>query len=167
MTASLPRWFAFLWLALPFFPTAAAEPDDKEIERLVKQLGSDKFKEREAATTHLKEIGEPALADLRKALASDDLEVRLRASRLIEAIAARLQVFCYEGHTARVMGVVFSPDGRRLLSSSNDGTVRLIDAGTGKLIRTLAHPSARSVAFSPDGKKAVSTGEVDDQTMRH
>jgi hypothetical protein len=61
MTTWLPRWIALLVLALPFVPAVAVAPDDKEIERLVKQLDSVKFKERQEATKRLEEIGEPAL----------------------------------------------------------------------------------------------------------
>ena len=39
MTTRLPRWFALLLLVLPFVPVVAVAPDDKDIERLVKQLG--------------------------------------------------------------------------------------------------------------------------------
>ena len=53
MTTWLPRWFALLVLVLPFVSVVAVDADDKEIERLVKQLGSAKFKERESATKRL------------------------------------------------------------------------------------------------------------------
>ena len=62
-----------------------------EISRLITQLGSDKFKEREAATKRLREIGEPALAALRKAAAhSADDEVRRRASEVVRVVQKRL-----------------------------------------------------------------------------
>lgn len=57
MITWLPRWFALLLLVLPFVPVVAVAPDEKDIERLVQQLGSARFKEREAATERLKEIG--------------------------------------------------------------------------------------------------------------
>jgi WD40 repeat protein len=147
-------------LVLPFVPAVAYDPDDKEIERLVKQLGSDKFKEREAAMKRLTEIGEPARAGLAKAAASSaDAESQLRVSLLLKALNAKLRVACYELHSDMVIGVAFSPDGSRLLSASHDGTVRLTEASTGKLIHRLAHQYARDVAFSPDGKKAISGGD--------
>jgi WD40 repeat protein len=53
-----------------------------------------------------------------------------------------------------------------LSCSFHDGAVRLLDARTGKLLRSTAHPQARSVAFSPDGTKAASAGYQDDQAVR-
>ena len=42
-----------------------------------------------------------------------------------------------EGHTSSVMAVVFSPDGKVLVSCSRDKSIRFWDARTGKLERTL------------------------------
>jgi RNA polymerase sigma factor (sigma-70 family) len=70
-------------------PTARAEgaPDSSEIERLIQQLGSDVFDEREAATGALKKVGKPALKALGEAATKNaDAEVRTRAAALIVAI---------------------------------------------------------------------------------
>jgi uncharacterized protein (TIGR03067 family) len=65
------------------------ETDAETIARLIGQLGDDTFAKREAASKQLKAIGEPALESLRKAAASDsDPEIRRRAERIVEAIAA-------------------------------------------------------------------------------
>src|SRR5882762_186018 len=84
-----PRWFALLVL-LPFVPVVTGDADDQEIGRLVKQLGSDKFKEREAASARLKQIVEPTLDALHKAAASNDPEVRRRAEKIIAVIENKL-----------------------------------------------------------------------------
>jgi hypothetical protein len=56
------------------------------IERLVGELGDPQFAVREAATNGLMEIGPPAVGSLRRALKSEDAEVRARAQLLLRAI---------------------------------------------------------------------------------
>ncbi len=71
----------------------AAEPEDAaRIARLVEQLGSMKFPEREAAGKRLEALGPAALDALRKAVASEDVEVRRRAGELVARIERRMEV---------------------------------------------------------------------------
>jgi WD40 repeat protein len=70
------------------------------------------------------------------------------------------------GHTHEINSVAFSPDGARLLSGSADKTIKLWNATTGSLVRTLEGHSdmVTSVAFSPDGAHVISGGL--DKTVR-
>ena len=63
-----------------------AEISADEMERLIAGLGDEKFASREAAHTRLGALGEQARPWLKKALDSDDPEVRWRASRLLCAL---------------------------------------------------------------------------------
>ncbi|KDR74712.1 hypothetical protein GALMADRAFT_141059 [Galerina marginata CBS 339.88] len=58
----------------------------------------------------------------------------------------------------QVFAVAFSPDGKKIVSSSGSELVHVWDALTGKELKTLnGHTSwVRSVTFSPDGKQIVS-----------
>ena len=60
-----------------------------------------------------------------------------------------------------VHGLAFSHDGRRLASAGGNGTLKVWDLGTGRVVwtRRAAHPrSAVSVAFHPDGRHLASVG---------
>lgn len=63
--------------------------DQNKINQLITKLGSDNFRERDAATKELDAIGEPALEALRKAAKSTDMEVANRAAALVTKIAQR------------------------------------------------------------------------------
>jgi hypothetical protein len=75
-------------------PIAAENPDAApgHIAKLVKQLGSPKFTEREAATKALDAIGDPAVAGLQSACNSSDAETRGRATDLLKRIGHRALV---------------------------------------------------------------------------
>jgi len=57
-----------------------------------------------------------------------------------------------EGHTSRVNGLSFSPDGQLLASVSSDNRVKIWRAGTGYALSTFnLNNVAWAVAFSSDG----------------
>jgi WD40 repeat protein len=64
------------------------------------------------------------------------------------------------GHLAAVTSAKFSPDGRFVLTGSNDMTARLWDVNTGKLVSVLrGHKGAvQKGAFSPNGEFMLTTG---------
>jgi hypothetical protein len=79
-------------LTLAFSPClpsgSAAESSAGKITRLIKDLGSDEYTTREAATSELKKI-EEAVPALRKAAASGDAEVQRRAAEILEGFRER------------------------------------------------------------------------------
>src|SRR5579864_2360691 len=65
------------------------------------------------------------------------------------------------GHTSWVGRIAWSPDGSILASPSDDNSVRLWDAETGKCLRTLKghQGGVRCVAFDPKGQTLATGGD--------
>ena len=81
-----------------------------------------------------------------------------RVSRKLSAVLS--------GHENWVNSAAFSPDGSRIVTSSQDKTARVWDAATGKAIAVLSGHESRvnSAAFSPDGSRIVTASA--DNTAR-
>jgi WD40 repeat protein len=68
-------------------------------------------------------------------------------------VATRRQVWNHS-EADGIPAVAFAPDGRSLAIAVYNHAARILDTGTGQVVKTLAHPSGvRGVAFSPDGKR--------------
>ncbi|MFN6497512.1 MAG: eIF2A-related protein [Nostoc sp. DedQUE01] len=70
------------------------------------------------------------------------------------------------GHQDSVRNASFSPDGKLIVTASNDKTARVWDTSTGKLLSELKghQNSVNNASFSPDGKLIVTAS--DDNTAR-
>jgi WD40 repeat protein/DNA-binding SARP family transcriptional activator len=85
---------------------------------------------------------------------------------LHRAVLASRALLTLAGHTAEVWSVVYSPDGGRLATASQDKTAKVWDSRTGRELLTLTGhaDSVNGLAYSPDGGRLVTTS--DDHTAR-
>jgi hypothetical protein len=64
----------------------------------------------------------------------------------------------FEGHQGPLWSISCSADGRKALSSGEDGTIRLWDISTGRQLRRLECPGGKVMSvLSADGRRALST----------
>jgi WD40 repeat protein/transcriptional regulator with XRE-family HTH domain len=90
--------------------------------------------------------GQPVLIE-----AQDALHRSIQSSRVLATL---------RGHRAGVFSVVASPDGKRLASLSNDGTLKVWDTSSYKELLSIPtglieQSILRFISFSPDGKRLV------------
>src|SRR6185437_11116629 len=75
-----------------------------------------------------------------------------KTGRVWDAATGR-QIAVLVGHTLVVETGAFSPDGRRVVTASDDGTARIWDAQTGRQIGVLNRGSrVTNASFSRDGR---------------
>jgi WD40 repeat protein/tRNA A-37 threonylcarbamoyl transferase component Bud32/tetratricopeptide (TPR) repeat protein len=70
------------------------------------------------------------------------------------------ELLTIRGHTSQVNAVAFSPDGKQLVSGSDDRTARVWDAATGQQLFCFKghRKGVNTVAFHPNGKHVASAG---------
>ena len=63
------------------------------------------------------------------------------------------EILTFQGHNGAVRTLAFSPDGSKLVSGGNDGSLKVVEVETGRELLTLdADCRVHGVAYSPDGK---------------
>jgi WD40 repeat protein len=100
------------------------------------------------------------------ALPSEVVKASPAAAALAAAISQTNWHFALGGHEREVSSAAFSTDGSRIVTASEDNTVRIWDAASAKEIALLRGHEGRvsSAALSPDGSCIVTTST--DKTAR-
>lgn len=157
------------------------------IDRLVRQLGDDRFARREAATKELEAIGEPALGALRKAASHDDAEIRWRAKKVVDSITSRVRAAVTKKELERLQGtwslVSMEVGGRQIKGEDQTFTLtfkgdkwslhadgRLSQAGTVQQIEVKGKHNAIDLPITEGGNvgtTATSIYAVDGDLMRY
>ncbi len=84
------------------------------------------------------------------------------SSVLLYDLLERKQIATLPGHTSRPFAVAFSPDGKWLLSGSQDKSARLWEVETRQCVRTYrdGYGNARALAFSGNGRTIAIGGDT-------
>ena len=73
------------------------------------------------------------------------------------------EVRTFTGHNGGVTGVAFSPDGKRVVSGSQDNTLKIWDAATGKLLYRIKHESKVNHCLFGNNNLLITVGGVEDE----
>jgi WD40 repeat protein len=92
--------------------------------------------------------------------------VQIKTAQVWDAQTRKLRFTLQDFHAGDVTAATFSPDGKLLLTASEDNTAKLWDAWTGKLLATLQRHKGgvTNAEFSPDGQLIATSGR--DGTVR-
>jgi WD40 repeat protein len=124
------------------------------------------FEQRDLVTQILRLAASPNGLLVTKHVARDARALALALRKLVWQDRILKGTAILKGHTGAVLSCALSPDGKRVVTASADGTARLWDAATGALLSTLeGHTDGVwSCAFSPDGTRIATASE--DTTAR-
>jgi WD40 repeat protein len=126
----------------------APQADAAQIAAFIAQLDDDRFVVRERATASLIKMGDVASDALSKAEKNNPtFEAQRRIKYITSRITAPEPDRVLVGHTQRIDGLKFTPDGRFLVSGSHDNTLRIWEVKTGKQVASLV-----STGESPDSE---------------
>lgn len=157
--------------------TVKAQESAKEAQRQ-ELVAAEKAREAERQAAAARESAKTArsqeLAARARSLAQSDPEAALRTA--VEAVRVKPTVEAeralrralvrfpdqrvLRGHRDAIIATIFSPDDRFVVTTSFDGTAKVWETGTGRLVRTLRDDRSPivSAAISPNGKYLVVSG---------
>ncbi len=141
-------------------PTAKAEntPQQQKIADLIKQLGSDDFATRDAASNELLKIGIEALPALKEALKSEDPSVQSYAEYLVPKIEGGR-----EGRRARGNGRgQMAAGGQFGIVANRTGAADLLVARNGRMTMNMTANNGVRTANITDGDRQVKIEEGPD-----
>ena len=110
------------------------------------------------------DVGEGAVNAIAYSRSTNRIAVAAASNIHIYDASTYKKQMVFTEHTDSVLAIVFSPNGKLLVSGGSDKTVQLWHADTGKLRRTREEHKApvNTVAFSVDGKRFWSASSEND-----
>jgi WD40 repeat protein len=134
--------------------------------RLSAHILTDKEQLRSQLAGRLLSFQEPEIRSLLEGVCEWKDEMWLRPMTASLTPPGGSLILTMKGHTGWVMAVSVTPDGRRAISASRDGTLKMWDMESGGEIHTLKGHTLGVIVVSvtPDGRRAISASE--DTTLK-